>query len=272
MSKRKSFFQLLTEAIKFFAGKGFTSKKDLTEWVKLLRESAGNLLPSQKATEQIIRRELQSTYSRLLVNKGALKLNPGVSAFTVDKLKPKARAELQRRVMASVNLIKLNREEAIATTLRRFEGWVSSVPTGGSEVAELKEIRDRVRAPMARMDFIERRVVIDQNNKFAAAVQASIAANSDAIAAQWNSQWKRLNYDYREDHKERDQLIYAIRDNWAIKKGLMKAGSAGYTDQITAPAEEVYCRCTYSYIYGLRSLPDEMLTAKGREFLASTKK
>jgi hypothetical protein len=103
-----------------------------------------------------------------------------------------------------------------------------------------------------------------------------IATNSDAIAAEWNSRYKRIGYDYREDHKERDSRltgkVYAIRDNWAIKKGLMKASKAGYTDEMTRPGEEVFCSCTYTYIYALSSLPPEMLTAKGKAALVSQKR
>jgi hypothetical protein len=68
----------------------------------------------------------------------------------------------------------------------------------------------------------------------------------------------------------RNDKIYAIRDNWAIEKGLMNKG-AGYTDEMTAPGEEVYCRCNYVYIYGLSKLPEEMLTAKGRAELERIK-
>jgi len=48
----------------------------------------------------------------------------------------------------------------------------------------------------------------------------------------------------------------------------MKAGDAGYTDEITTPGEEVFCRCFYRWIYNLRDLPKDMLTIKGKEQLA----
>jgi hypothetical protein len=43
----------------------------------------------------------------------------------------------------------------------------------------------------------------------------------------------------------------------------------GYTDEMSTPGEEVYCRCAYVYIYSLRKLPDEMLTIKGKNLLNS---
>jgi hypothetical protein len=49
----------------------------------------------------------------------------------------------------------------------------------------------------------------------------------------------------------------------------MKPSKAGYTDEITQPAEEVYCRCYYEYIYNLDALPAVMLTKKGQAALAA---
>ncbi|ECG8055094.1 hypothetical protein FM848_23300, partial [Salmonella enterica] len=40
----------------------------------------------------------------------------------------------------------------------------------------------------------------------------------------------------------------------------------GYLDEITQPGEEVFCRCYLTYIYNVRSLPDEMKTEKWRKF------
>jgi hypothetical protein len=65
--------------------------------------------------------------------------------------------------------------------------------------------------------------------------------------------------------------VYAIRGNWALDKGLMKAGKAGYYDEITKPGEEVYCSCSATYLYAIRELPDDMITNKGRETLAQIK-
>jgi hypothetical protein len=65
------------------------------------------------------------------------------------------------------------------------------------------------------------------------------------------------------DHPEREQKIYTYRGNWAMEKGLMSVGPDGYTDEITAPAEEPGCRCQWVPIYHTRNLPESMLTARG---------
>ena len=155
--------------------------------------------------------------------------------------------------------------------MRRFEGWATSIPEGGSKSVDKKKEKESIRKSITKVSFQNRRVTIDQSQKFAASLNAVIANNNGAIAATWHSRWRTAGYDYREDHKERDEKVYAIADNWAIKQGLMKAGSGGYTQDITQPAEEVFCQCRYTYIYSLDYLPDEMLTDKGRKFLESLK-
>lgn len=271
MARRKTFYELLTDAINHFSEAGYTSQSELEQWVKILRTAANAMLRPPKITENEIRKVLTSTYSRMIVKGSVLKSNPGISKFTIDKLKPSMRRELDRRVLASTNLIKLNRDEAISTTLRRFQGWATSIPVGGSNVVDRRKEKENIRKPLSKMDFLERRVIIDQTHKFAAALNDTVAEGSGAIAAEWHSRWRRIGYDYREDHKERDEQIYAIRNNWAIEKGLMKAGAMGYTDDITKPGEEVFCSCTYTYIYNLDALPSGMLTEKGRMLLASKK-
>ena len=77
---------------------------------------------------------------------------------------------------------------------------------------------------------------------------------------------------FKSDHKERDLHVYTIRGNWALQQGLMKVGKYGYTDQITKPAEEVFCRCHYEYVYNLASLPSDMITRKGKDRLAAADK
>jgi hypothetical protein len=194
----------------------------------------------------------------------------GISRFTLDRIKPELRRELSARIAASANLIKLNRERAISDTLRRFSGWASSVPVGGSKAVEKSEVKQVVRKALAGLPFVERRVLIDQGHKFTASVNSTVAIGGGALAAEWKSNWRQGGYNYRKDHKERDGHIYLIRGSWAEKAGLVKPGDAGYSDEITQPAEEVYCRCHFKFVFSLRKLPDNMLTAKGRESLKST--
>ena len=264
---KMNFQQVLTDAVDDFLTYGFDSQKRVDEWTKKIKDSALKSMGSEQTIQRQMEKSLKSVYSRLITNKGLLKQNVNISAFTIEKLKPKLRAELDRRIMASANLIKLNRQEAISNTIRRFQGWATSIPKGGSKAVPKQKSKTGIKKGIGRVSFLERRVIIDQTHKLTASINDIVALDSGAIAAKWRSHWKQPFYNYREDHKERDQKIYTIPDNWAIKKGLMKSGTVGYTTEITQPGEEVFCRCNYVYLYNLRQLPDDMLTKKGKESL-----
>lgn len=267
----QSFYQLISEAIREFEAFGFDSVERLNYWVEKIRAAAISTLTPEHVLNSELSRALSGIYKRLVDDGQILKAHPGVARFTVERLKPQLRTELDRRMMVSRNLIKLNREQMVDKTVQRFAGWASSVPAGGSRAIETKDVKENIRKALASLPFEERRCVIDQSMKFVSSLNDVIATDGGAIAGKWASQWRRRGYSYREDHKERDQKVYAIRGNWAIEKGLMKAGPDGYTDQITKPGEEVFCSCSYQYLYNLRDLPSEMITRKGEESLAEVR-
>jgi hypothetical protein len=98
-------------------------------------------------------------------------------------------------------------------------------------------------------------------------VVANVYVGYGGLTCTWNSHWRESGYNARIEHKERDGKVYLLRESWAAERGLVKPGDAGYYDEVTAVGEEVYCRCWVTYLYALRRLPADMLTAKGREEL-----
>lgn len=262
-----NFYKVLSEAIRDIEANGFDSVARVELWLIKIRDAAVQALIPEHVLIKNLNKTMRSIYQKMIDAEGYIKIHPGVSRFTIQNLKPKLHAELERRVMASAGLIKLNRERMIQETMQRFSGWATSVPAGGSRAVEMSGVKDGLKKSFQELPFNERRVIIDQGHKFTSELNNIIAVDGGAIAAKWHSHWRQANYNYRKDHKERDELVYAIRGNWALEKGLMKAGPNGYTDQITKPGEEPFCRCNYQYLYNLRDLPADMLTAKGSEAL-----
>lgn len=260
----RSFYQVLTDAISDFSENGYDSLERVSFWLESLRKAAeASLIPMGVLTEHLTR-VLRGAYHRLVEKAGILRFHPGVQRFTLQQVSPRLRAELDRRIMASANLIKINREEAISTTLRRFNGWATSIPPGGSEAVDKQDEKDSIRKPLRSLPYRERLVANDQGHKFAANLSEILATDTGAIAGIWHSHWKQRNYDYREDHKERDMRVFVVRGSWADDKGYLKHDD-GYTDEITRPGEEVNCRCFYQWVTSLNRIPDSMLTAKGKE-------
>jgi hypothetical protein len=275
----RDFQSVIREAVQFFSQRGFTSEAELDEWARRIEQAArDSLISPQEASEQIARnlagiysrfeRRLPKQLTKLHARTGAI-MGPEMYFRRVEsfpQLAVKMRRDLDRRIASNADLIKIRREEAIAATLRRFRGWASSVPSGGTPSPPKKE-KDLLNKEFRQIRFETNRLNVDQGHKLNSALNETYAMGTGAIAGMWHSNWRQLHYNYREDHKERDQKIYTIRDNWAMERGLMKAGPAGYTDEITKPAEEVFCRCWYQYIYLLDRLPREMLTEKGKKAL-----
>lgn len=266
-AKWGKFYAVLTEAVRDMTENGFDGVKRLEGWVIQIREAAAESMAPLYEVELELAKALGAVYAKLVDKGGLLKLNPDMKRFNLERVRPELRAELDRRIMGSAGLIKLNRERAVEQTMQRFQGWATSIPAGGSKAVNRGETKTDIRKSLASLPFTERRLNIDQGHKLASALNDVVAKGNGAIAAVWHSHWREKNYNFREDHKERDAEIYAVRGNWAQAKGLMKPGPNGYTDEITQPGEEVYCRCFYQYLFHLRELPPDMITKKGESEL-----
>jgi hypothetical protein len=266
-----SFFETVTAAINDTIEYGFESEERLQYWIDEIRRAANDELIPEIEVQENLRRVLGATYQRL-IDKGSILLHhTGVDRFTLERIKPALRAELDRRILASAQLIRLNREQAMAETIRRFSGWATSIPAGGTDVANRKETKDDIRKALASMPFIERRVAIDQGHKLNAALSDIIAEDQGAIAAEWHSHWRQSGYNFRVEHKERDRVVYATKDSWAIRRRFMRAGAQGYYEDHERPGELVFCRCYVRWLYNLRDLPKDMLTDAGRDALDSVR-
>lgn len=264
--------ELLTEAVGDFVEFGYDRPARLSEWMRRLRAVARQDTPTPEVLERRTKAAMESYFQRSTNYALVHKKHPGVSRFTLARIQPRLRPELTRRIQASTQLIKINRDQAIEKTLQRFSGWASSVPAGGSRVTDRVEVKQDVAKSLKQFPFEERRVLIDQGHKLMSSIDAVIAQQTGAIAGMWHSHWRRPGYAYRKDHRERDEKIYLIRGSWAMEKGLISLkDSAGYLDDMTQAGEEPFCSCYVVYFTNLRDLPESMLTAKGRAELERTR-
>lgn len=262
-----SFYEVVTAAVNDITENGSEDIQRVATWIRLIREAAERSMVSELVLEDTLQRTFRTSYRRMIEQGGALRVHIGIPRFTIERLAPRLRGELDSRLTTARHLIKLNREESMANVERRFAGWASSVPPGGTDTADKVAVKTAIRKSLTSLPFEDRRVLIDQANKFVSNLHQIIATDGGALAAKWHSHYREINYNYRKDHKLRDDVVYVLRGNWALERGLMKLDGHLYTDDITAPGEEVFCRCTYTYIYGLRDLPPGMITELGRSEL-----
>ena len=251
-------------AVKDFREHGYDGQWRLEDWARKIRQEAVAKSLKEGAVMKAASESLKDIFINQVDKGKMLPAHRDIPRFTIEQVKPQLRAELDRRILASANLIKLNREEMIGRTLKRFEGWATSIPKGGTDAGTKTEAVRDITRPLADQSFLERRVHIDQGHKLVSAINGITAVAGGAIAAKWSSRYRQAGYDYRPEHKERDGKVYMIRGNWAQEQGLAKVGPDGYTDEITQVGEQIGCRCSYIYLYSLRKLPNEMLTEKGK--------
>lgn len=269
MKPRVSTLSILADAIKHIAKHGY-SPIWMDYWLQQLRASIHEYFGEKKNPDQSVAPALNAAFRKATQPKEIKRNHQGIPAFTIENVNPRLKQLLQARIFASADLIKLNRENAIDMTLKRFAGWASSVPPGGGDV-EAGEVKKHIYKRLQQCTYEERRMLIDQSHKLVANINQTIAEGNGAIAVIWHSHWRDPSYDYRPDHKERDGKVYLIRNSWAKEKGFVKPGSAGYLDEITQAGQEIFCRCFVTFLYSLSRLPDDMLTNKGREMRDKTR-
>ncbi len=266
------FNAVLADAVRYFADRGYQSADDVALWVARLRQAAEDSLLSEQEVERQIKASLGGVFDRFVTRGKIAERVQGVGLWTIERVRPALRAELDRRILAAANQIKLNRVAAIEKSLQRFAGWSTSIPAGGTEVLDRREVKGEIGKSIAQIRYEARRVAIDQGHKLIANVSEIVALDGGAIAAIWHDRGEHdPSYNARKEHLARSGKIFLVRDSWAIRDGLVRRGSRPYTDEIERPAEAVYCSCFYEWITALRRLPAETLTAKGRAALSGNR-
>jgi hypothetical protein len=262
-----TYYEVLTSAVADVTENGYDSEERVAYWAEQIRLAAERSMKSMSEIESMVREAMYAVYRKQVEMGGVLKYNPGVTPYRLEQIKPELRAELDRRIAASVNLIRVNRPQAIDKTMQRFRGWATSVPKGGSRTVKRREEKTNLRKALAQLPFEERRVIIDQNAKLFSAINTVVATNGGAIGGYWQSHKFQRNYNGRPDHNAREGKFFLVRDSWAHKAGLVKPNKDGYTDEIEQPSELPFCKCAYQYVFSLRSVPAECLTDRGKKAL-----
>jgi len=269
---RNRFYRVLSEAIADFTEHGFDSQERLDRWVRELKQAAVESLVPESVLTKALNEALGREFRRATDPRTLQRRHRAVPFFKLEQVKPRLRSELDRRILASASLIRLNRDASVERTLQRFVGWSTSIPSGGTRAVDKRETNEDIRRSIAGLPFEERRVIIDQGHKLAAAINDIIATDAGAIVMTWHHVMEGGGYQARPEHVARNDEIFVVRGNWALEAGLMKLAGRKYTDQVDQPAEKPYCRCWWEAGYTLRDLPPEMLTAAGREQLAAARK
>lgn len=265
------FRKVLEEAIRYFEKWGYENPDVLMDWITRLRNAAETEQGSLSSKQRKLAESLRSIFYQM-TKKGRMieNANPHVTRLTLQIIAPSLRNELDRRILASADLIKLNRTRAIEETLQRFSGWSTSIPPGGSGAVSKREVANHIAKPLHSRSFEERRLAIDQGHKLIANVNHIIGIQSGGIAVKWRHV-HQAGYNGRPEHEERDGQFFLLKDSWAKEKGLVKKGPNPYYDDIDQVGVAPFCRCWVEFKISLSQLPPEFLTKKGQKTLEETR-
>lgn len=264
----RTFSQVLQAAVADIAENGYESADQIDTWLGILRNAAERELGPDRAIDDQMRAAMETIYRRLVERGAVTKYVPDVPLYTIAMVRPELRAELDRRILAAADLIKIRRKESIEKTLARFQGWSTAIPPGGEGRIDKREVRSDIGKSMKQIRYEKWRVAVDQGHKLSANVADIVAVGSGAIAAEWNDRGEHdKNYDARKEHLKRSGKIFIVRDSWAHQMGLIRATN-GFTDEIEMVGQLPFCSCFYRYISSPRRLPESMLTAKGKKWVA----
>jgi hypothetical protein len=263
----KAFRTLLIEALREFSERGYVSESDLQQWTARLHAMIESELPTDEESREVLAGILGSVYAKEY-RSGIARRVPGVSRYTLDRVAPHLRAELDKRIFASADLIRIRKKETVEKTLARFSGWASSQPAAGTFDFSPRALSKQITKDLVSFKFERRRVAIDQGHKLVSNISHVVAMNEGAIAATWYDRGEDdSSYDYRPQHLARSGKLFIVKDSWAINEGLIRRGAAPYTDSVEQPGVPVYCSCFWTWIVHLQDLPETFLTAKGRAFI-----
>ncbi len=239
----------------------FTGDFDMDQllwWLGILRTYFRREYPDDQLIDKAVRTFLSARFNHIVKTvKSRHKLE--VAGFGPEEIGNKFRPYLTERIRASVELIKLNRDQEIEAQLRRFAGWASGGMEGQDKRGE--DLHKSLNQSIRQMTYVRRRVTIDQGHKLMAAIDDTIAKEYGAIARKWRHIIPHPDYQSRKEHLYRNNKVYAVKDNPELKAGRMKRGPNGYAEDLPdQPAELPYCSCWWSNIYSVEDLPPEMRT------------
>jgi hypothetical protein len=143
--------------------------------------------------------------------------------------------------------------------------FLEQVPMSGTKDKETKSRIAVIKKELRPLTKWDRLFYVHKAMCFPAEVEFSFSLEGNPIAAIWhyNPIDEQTDYPKTYDHKQRDELVYAVRGNWAITKGLMNAGPNGYLDEISRPSQEIGCMCHLQWLYSFSRLPTNMVMEKG---------
>jgi hypothetical protein len=112
-----AFDDVLAEAVAYFVEHGFKTEEEYRAWQRRISDAIDAKMRAPGFSEKLLKEHLEAIFNRLVQQGTILKYHGEVKKFTVERVAPHLRAELTKRIMASADLIKLNRQRMRQLTM-----------------------------------------------------------------------------------------------------------------------------------------------------------
>jgi len=264
--------QFIRQALDDVIRKGWTPES-VAVWASNFRKLALQLA-FNKTPEQVVAPYLRYLYKREIESGKVLQRNKGLGHFTYERIKPEFRRLLEDRIRANIDLITMERPNAVDVATARFSGWLMSFDGTQEKLPPAKELpafKNILKPITEQKSYEHSRRAIDQGHKMLRAIDSVIAEQGGAVAAIWHAHPKTSTYDARKEHWARDGKVYIYKNSDLVEKGLVKKGDEPWVEDITdPPAFLVNCTCFFSNEYslnGLYRIAPHLLTKKGLELI-----
>ena len=219
---------------------------------------------------------LFSEFEQRFKEKSVIRRQKGIELYTFEQLKPKLQNQLSDRVRGFTELIVVGGETNIQRQKQRLSGWGVNLiqPNGAVLKKDVEAVVDAIQ-PTERERYHIRFQDNDQTHKLIAALDKLIADDGGALAVTWNQHWtlnpRNKGTSPKTNHKQFDGKTFILKDCWAVKDELIKAGELKYYENLGDVIGENYnCTCSGTYLYSINELyqirPD-CFTEKGLRFI-----
>lgn len=195
----------------------------------------------------------------------------GMSAYTHNDISKEFRKALERRILHSLQAIKIKDQQLLLDLESRFLSFI----TDEKKEKSLQNLKDNLAANKSTKiakNYVKN-VVSDQVARLNDDIDSIHAKLNGALGLIWHTmedtkvvgnpsgKYPKGN-ELHNDHYKRNNVFFALKNSYATKKGLLKADIFEDLEDIKKVGRGLNCRCYYEYIYDLRDVPKEYL-AKG---------
>lgn len=211
--------------------------------------------------------------------KNDFRKNHKISAYDMRDVSPEFRKILEKRVLNSLNAIKIKDKKLLLELESRFVEFMMN-----DKDKTIKNLRENLRAneTIKQSKNYVRNILRDQATRMNDDIDYTNGMLNGAIGLIWHTQEDNrvvgnpsgkypIGNELHNNHYKRNNVFFALKDSYATKKGLLNASIFEDLEDIKNAGRAINCRCDYEYIYDLRDVPSMYLSKKGIEYINKLK-